>query len=357
MSRVFSLSMAAVVLLPVFGWADHPHVQQVEFLVGDWLKSEGGDAQPDEFLLNRPFGVDFDSHANLYIVELEGGRLFQLNEQRQLRRISGDGTRSYAGDGGPLKAATFNGMHNLAIDANDIAYVADTWNHCVRRIDLQRSRITTLSGDGQAGFRGDGAMADQAQYNYVMCVSLNPQDDALFIADLKNLRIRKVDLKSGRVSTVAGNGQKGVPEDGAMAVASPLVDPRAVAVDSQDRIYILERGGHALRRISADGRITTVAGTGTKGFQDGDALRAQFASPKHLCIDDADRVIIADDANAAIRCYDPQTETVSTLLGRGFGQPRIRLSQPHGVTFHDGKLYVCDTSHNRLLMLTLAGSQ
>ena len=137
-----------------------------------------------------------------------------------------------------------------------------------------------------------------------MCVSLNPSNDKLYIADLKNRRIRVIDLETGIVTTIAGNGEKGVPADGSVATESPLVDPRAVAVDSNNHVYVLERGGHALRVVTPDGRIRTVAGIGKPGDADGPALEARLKSPKHLAIDANDRVIIADDQNARIRLYD-----------------------------------------------------
>jgi streptogramin lyase len=161
-----------------------------------------------------------------------------------------------------------------------------------------------------------------------------------------------MDLESGQVRTVAGNGTKGAPADGEAADKSPLVDPRAVASDSQGNQYILERGGHALRVVRPDGTIHTVAGTGEKGFRDGEGLQAQFGSPKHICCDPDDKVYIADDLNGAVRQYDPETGQVSTILGRGFGDARITLEHPHGVRWHSGSLYVVDTGHNRILRVS-----
>ena len=117
------------------------------------------------------------------------------------------------------------------------------------------------------------------------------------------------------------------------------------------RIYILERGGHALRAVLHNGQIKTLAGTGEKGFRDGAALEAQLAAPKHICIDDCDNVYIADEANQAIRKYNPVSQKIETVLGRTHGDSRIRLSKPHGVCWHDGCLYVVDTGHNRILRL------
>jgi streptogramin lyase len=244
-------------------------------------------------------------------------------------------------------------MHNCAVTPNGDLYIADSWNHCVRKFDHETGRVSTIAGTGQAGFSGDGGPADKATFDFVMCISLNSTNDKLHIADLKNRRIRAVDLKTKIVTTVAGNGKQGIPGDGAVATDSPLVDPRAVAVDSQGRVYILERGGNALRVIEVDGTIRTVAGnTGKRGHNDGPGASVLFGSPKHICVDDDDNVYIADDLNRVIRKYDPRTETVSTILGEGFGVPHIQLSHPHGVTWEKDSLYVVDTGHNRILRIS-----
>ena len=302
--------------------------------------------------LSSPFGVDFDGRGNLFLVELEGGRVFERSVSGQLRHIAGDGSRGYTGDGGPAQQATFNGMHNVAVTQKGDIYISDSWNHCVRRIDGRTRTITTVAGTGQPGFAGDGGPATKASFNFLMCVSLNSTDDRLYVADLKNRRIRMIDLQSGIVTTIAGNGKKGIPTNGAVAVNSPLVDPRAVAVDSKHNVYILERGGHALRVVRADGTMHTVAGTGRAGGQDGSALQARLNSPKHLAVDARDRVIIADDQNRRIRVFDPVAKTLTSLLGDGVKSPQRSLRRPHGVCVHaDGSVYVVDTGHNRILQL------
>ena len=181
-----------------------------------------------------------------------------------------------------------------------------------------------------------------------MCITLGMSNEQLYVADLRNRRIRMIDLTTKIIRTVAGNGEKGVPEDGAAAVDSPLVDPRAVAVDAKGNIYILERGGHALRVVNADGKIRTVVGkAGKRGSLDGPALEAQLNSPKHICIDSESCVVIADEANRLIRRYDPRIGTVSTILGGE--NDSIQLSKPHGVCFDRGRLYVVDTGNDRVL--------
>jgi len=190
----------------------------------------------------------------------------------------------------------------------------------------------------------------------VMCISLSPDHRTLHLTDLKNGRIRDVDLSTNQVKTVAGNGKKAVPLDGALAIDSPLVDPRAAASDQQGNLYVLERGGHALRVVDSNGRIRTVAGTGTKGYQDGAADEAKFGAPKHLCLDSQNRVYIADDLNGAIRRFDPREGQVTTVLGRGFGDEKIRLSHPHGVCVHDETLWVVDSGNHRIMKMKLPES-
>lgn len=340
--------VAAFFLSLACGFAAQP---KVSLVVGELTGKEGGKASAGAEPLKSPFGVDFDSRGNMIIVELGGGRAHRLSPDGRLARIAGDGSKSYEGDGRPASKATFNGMHNVAVGKDDSIYISDSWNHCIRRIDPKTEIISTIAGTGEAGFGGDGGPATAATFNFVMCITLNAASDTIHVADLKNLRIRAVDLQSGKVTTLAGNGTKGVPQDGSLAVESPLVDPRAVASDSNGNLYILERSGNALRVVRSDGRIYTVAGSGKRGDKDGPALQAELGSPKHICLDDEDNVYIADDVNGLIRKYDPRAQAVSAVLGRGKSEPPLFLKNPHGVCFEKGKLYVVDMGNNRILRM------
>jgi sugar lactone lactonase YvrE len=310
--------------------------------------------------LDSPFGVDFDRAGNLFFVELTGQRVRRIDKGGQLTTIAGEGTKGSAGDGGPATKAQFNGMHALAIGPNNTLYVADTWNNCVRAIDLDSGLIRRVAGTGEKGFSGDGGPATAASFGGIYCASLNPAGDALYLADLDNRRIRRVDLTTGVVSTVAGNGDRGVPKDGALAVESPLVDPRAVAVDKEGNVYVLERSGHALRVVDPAGKVRTLIGTGKAGASDGDgdARSATLNGPKHLCIDPGGNVIIADTENHLIRKYFPRERKIVRIVGSGrkgaasVGGPplEVELNQPHGVYLHrDGTLYISDSSNHRVL--------
>ena len=318
----------------------------VSLVYGSWNPGEGGAVVTRPNPLKQPFGVDFDAKGNMFIAELGGGRVLRLSPDNILTTIAGDGSKSYKGDGGPAKAGTFNGMHNVAVTPQGEAFISDSWNFCVRKID-SKGIISTVVGTGKRGYGGDGGPLRKAAFTYTMCITMNAAHDKIYIADIQNRRIRVADLKANKVTTIAGNGKRGVPKDGAVATEAPLVDPRAVAPDSKGNVYVLERGGHALRVVRPNGKIFTVAGTGKKGRRDGLGKQATLGAPKHICVDDKDNVYIADEANDRIRKFDPRTGMVSTVLGHG----KVKLGYPHGVTWEKGKLYVVDTGHNRILRI------
>jgi sugar lactone lactonase YvrE len=323
----------------------------------------GGDGSPaDRAALIAPFGVAFDSEGTLDFVELTGNRVRKVGPDGLVTTLAGTGRKGDGGDDGPATQAELNGPHSLAVARNGDVLVADTWNNRVRTIDTRTGRITNVAGTGRKGFSGDGGPATRADFGGIYCIALDEAGPALFLADLDNRRIRRVDLTTGIVSTVAGNGKKGVPVDGDDARSSPLVDPRAVAPDGRGNLYILERGGHALRVVDRSGKIRTVAGTGQPGDSGdgGDARHARLNGPKHLCVDARGNVLIADTENHRIRLYRPEDGTIRTVAGngrrgtKGLGGPPgdAELNQPHGVTIGPkGILYISDSSNNRILKI------
>jgi sugar lactone lactonase YvrE len=322
-----------------------------------------GDRIPAERArLNGPFGVGFDAAGTLYFVEMPGQRVRSINPDRLLTTLAGTGAKGAGGDGGPAELAQLNGPHSLAVAKNGDVFVADTWNNRVRKIDSRSGKISNVAGTGRLGFSGDGGLATQADFGGIYCLALDEGEQALFLADLDNLRVRRVELKTGIVSTMAGNGNKGVPRDGDLARSAPLVDPRAVALDDKGNVYILERSGHALRVVDRAGKIRTVAGTGEPGGSGdgGDARLARLSGPKHLCVDTRGDVLIADTENHKIRLYNPNDGTIRAVAGtgrkgaKGLGGPpeAADLNQPHGVTVGPGGiLYIADSSNNRILKI------
>jgi streptogramin lyase len=305
-------------------------------------------------LLKEPFGTDFDAAGNLLIIEMaSGNRLLKMDTKGVLTHLAGQPAPGDAGDQGPALAARFNGPHNLAVLPGGDVLIADTWNGRVRRVAMAEGTVTSLPGFN--------VPADRARAAGPYCITLDFTGTQLIIADLR--RVHALDLKTGRARILAGNGEKGIPANGAIAVNAPLSDPRAAALDRQGNLYILERNGHALRVVGRDGTIRTVVNASGKKGADGDggdALAATMSGPKHLCVDLDDNVIIADAENNLIRKYVPATGKILRVAGTGRkgtaglnGPPeQCELNRPHGVTVHrDGTLYITDSSNNRILKI------
>lgn len=316
----------------------------------------GGGTNPATQLL-EPFGVAFDSRQQLWIIEMaSGNRLLELSPAEGLIHRAGRIKQGgLSGDGGPAIEALLNGPHNLAILPDDTILIADTWNGRIRSVDPKAATIQSVPGYD--------VPRDLARKSGPYCITLNPAGNLLYIADL--LRVWSLDLKTNHLTVVAGNGEKGIPQDGAVAIQSPLVDPRAVAPDRHGNVYILERGGHALRVVDSQGKIRTLVNrSGTKGNSgdDGAGINATLNGPKHLTVDPMDRVVIADAENNVIRRYDPKTGIIERIAGTGTlgsagldGAPKdCQLARPHGVTFHPttGELYITDSYNNRILRIT-----
>jgi sugar lactone lactonase YvrE len=219
-------------------------------------------------------------------------------------------------------------------------------------MDLSTRELVSVAGTGEAGYSGDGGPATKATFNGVFAIDLAPRGDRLYIADLSNRRVRMVDLKSGIVNTIAGNGQKGIPANGAVSAESPLEDPRAVAADANGNVYILERGGNALRVVDARGRIRTLVKPGD--------IQPDLKGPKHLCVGNKGDVIIADAENHLIRKYSVKTGKTSTIAGTGVKGYEIdvknpmatQLNRPHGVWVDaKGWLYITDSYNHRILRM------
>jgi sugar lactone lactonase YvrE len=343
----FRLSLGFLLFLLLFCGSAAPADRVV--LIAGGTGGEGGKATDAK--LDGPFGVDFDEARNLYLVEISGHRVLKIDPSGVLTRLGGTGQKGNGGDGGPALKAEFNGMHSLAVATGQI-YVADTWNNRIRSIDLQSGQIHAVAGTGTKGFSGDGGPAVKAEFGGIYCVALDSKGNRLVLTDLDNRRIRVVDLKSGLVTTVAGNGEKGKPQDGAVAKDAPLVDPRAAVADSRGNLYILERGGHALRVVDSGGKTRTLIGDGK-----GDTT---LKGPKHLCVDRTGDVMIADTENHRVIKYIVAEKRTVPIAGTGqkgtagIGGPptQIQLNQPHGVTFGpDGQLLIVDSTNNRVLKI------
>ena len=347
----------------VIGSAPAASSGKVEMVAGGGTGEDGSPAL--QARLVEPFAVARHASGDLYIAEHTGHRIRKVDRAGILTTVAGTGEKADGGDDGPGKAAKLNGPHYIAFaPGSPLLFIADTFNNRVRTLDVSSGVVRALAGTGEKGFSGDGGPARAASFSGAFSIDFDRQGKHMYLCDLGNRRIRKIDLASGVVTTVAGNGEKGVPVDGTPALQAPFVDPRAVAVDSKGQVYILERGGHALRVMDTEGKIRTVAGNGQKGYggDGGPALQAMFNGPKHMIVDRDDSVLIVDTENHVIRRYLPAEGRLVLVAGTGAkgaggvgGPPeRVGLARPHGVLVDgDGSLLISDSDNHRILRVRL----
>ena len=290
--------------------------------VGTGQAGYAGDGGPaPEARLNMPFDVACDADGNLYLSDTLNHCLRRVDARSgTITTVAGDGQAGFSGDGGPATKARLREPYGLVLDAAGNLFVADRLNRRVRRIDARTGVITTLAGDGSKTYSGDGGPADRAGIVEPNGVTLDREGRKLYVADVADHRVRVVDLQSRTIATFAGTGRGRHEGDGGPASAASIFGARAVEVGPDGTLYILERQGNTLRAVDPNsGIIRTIAGTGAKGYtgDGGPALKATFDGPKELALDREGHIFIVDTENHAIRRIDARTGLVSTVAGNG----------------------------------------
>jgi DNA-binding beta-propeller fold protein YncE len=269
--------------------------------------------------LNGPFDLGFDPAGNLYFSDTFNHRIRQVDGGTgMITTIAGNGRAGYSGDGGPAVAASLNEPYGIAVDRDGNVYVADRHNHCVRRIDAGSGVITTFAGTGAAGYSGDGGPAARAEMVEPNGLGLDPAQRRLFIADVAGHRVRVVDLGTGAIATFAGTGEPAHTGDGGPAAGVGIFGARAVKIADDGTVYILERQGSTLRAVDPKtGIIQTVAGTGARGYSGdgGPARLAVFDAPKEFALDPGGDILIVDTESHAIRRIYAASGIVDTIAG------------------------------------------
>lgn len=334
---------------------------RITTVAGTGVETDNGRAGSAKTVnLGQPFGVEIGPDDALYITEVANHRVWRLDRKAgELKVIAGTGRKGYSGDGGLATEADMNEPYEIRFDAAGHLFVVEMRNHIVRRIDAKTGRITTVAGTGTEGFSGDGGPAIQAQLKVPHGLVLDGRG-GLYIADIGNNRIRRVDLETGMIDTFAGTGQPGLVRAGARADESPLPGPRALAV-GDEALWVVLREGHSVWRIDLKSRILQhMGGTGKAGYtgDGGPAREATFNGPKGLAVDTRGRLYIVDSENDAVRVLDPSSGRVETIAGRGKarrfsgddGPAKLaELAQPHGICLdRDGTVYVGDSLNHRV---------
>ena len=330
----------------------------------DTISSLPGDGGPAvEARLYAPNDVTVDAAGNIFIADTGNRHIRNVDPSGIITVIAGIGEEGYTGDGGPAIDARLAYPAGVTVDAAGNLFFSEYFDHSIRRVDPSGT-ITTIAGTGEEGFAGDGGPAVEAQLSSPVGVAVDAAGN-LFIADSGNRRIRRVDPSgnistfprgyssdgvtlsgspaglavdaagnlfiadtsnsniyrvdpSGRITIIAGIGRWGFSGDGGPAAQAHLSTPSDVAVDAAGNLYLADEGNHRIRRVDSSGIITTIAGTGVRGFagDGGPAVAAQLDHPRGVAVDATGNLYIADHDNHRIRKVDP-SGTITTVAGTG----------------------------------------
>jgi sugar lactone lactonase YvrE len=279
-----------------------------------------GSAGYSDTQVSNPYGLTIGTDGALYFCDLDNQRIRRLDlRTRRTSTVTGDGQKGYAGDGGPATRASLNMPHEIQFDSAGHLYVAERDNHVIRKVDGKTGIISTCAGTGEPGFSGDGGAASRAQLRQPHSIAVDRRRGRLLICDIGNHRIRHVDLATGVIDTIGGTGERQPTPDGAVLKGAPLNGPRTIAFDPRGHLYLALREGNAIYRVDADSStIHHLAGTGAQGYSgDGGAARAaKLAGPKGLAWS-RDTLYVADTENHVIRAIDLRSNIIRTVLGTG----------------------------------------
>ena len=252
-----------------------------------------------------------DAAGNVYIADTGNAEIRRVTPNGLIAEAAGNGHSGFNGDGGRAICSQLKNPSSVVVDAQGTFYIADAGNSRIRRV-TPGGVMSTIAGNGMAGFGGDGGVSTSALVKNPSGLALGV--GGLYVADTGNGRIRRI--ADGLITTTAGNGTSGFGGDGGPAGSAQLKDPTGVAVDSSGNLYIADSGNHRVRKVAPNGTISTIAGNGTAGFggDNGPALSAQLKGPSAVAVDAAGNIYIADSGNNCVRVVTP-AGVIRTIAG------------------------------------------
>jgi DNA-binding beta-propeller fold protein YncE len=322
----------------------------------------------DRAAINNPFGLVIGPDGALYWADFGSNRVLRLDlKTRKISVIAGNGMKGYAGDGGPATAAQLSAPHEVRFDSKGNIYVAERDSHVVRYIDMKSGMISTAAGTGMRGYSGDGGPANQAELAQPHSIALDKADN-VYICDIQNHRVRRIDAKTRIISTFAGTGQQDPTPADAPLAGTPTRGPRSIDIAPDGTMYLILREGNKVFSIDpAHTRLKHIAGTGELGYagDGGPAISAKFGAPgnalngpKGVTYAADQSLYISDTENHAIRRIDLRQGTVATVAGngqRGDGPDSdplmCKLARPHGVFIQGRNVYIGDSESHRIRLL------
>jgi len=297
---------------------------KIETIAGTGTAGFSGDGGPAiRAQLNNPYGLTVGPRGALFICDMGNNRIRRISTDGMISTVAGSGEKGWRGDGGPALAAALNEPYEVRFDDAGNMFFVEMRNAVVRRVDAKTGVISTVAGTGKPGFAGDGGSATKAMLNQPHSIQFaGPNKNELWICDIGNYRIRAVDLKTFSITTVGGTGESLPTRDGELLAGNPLKGPRALDRDLFGNIWLALREGNSIYEIDGRSRkIRRVVGNGKQGFSGngGPALDASLSGPKGITAGAILNgwVIWTDTESHTIRYLNTKTETVGLLAGTG----------------------------------------
>jgi len=337
----------------------------ISTVAGNGLVGSSGDgALAINAKLNNPASICLDDTGNIYIADEYNNKIRKVSASTgKIITIAGTGTTGFSGDSALAINAQLYYPIGICLDQAGNIYIADCLNNRIRKITVSTGIITTVAGNNFSSYSGDGVLATATSLYHPSGVCVDVSGN-IFIADYANNRIRKVTKATGLISTIAGTGTAGYFGDGGLATSSKLCLPNGVAVDGYGNIYIADLGNYRVRKIDATtGNINTIIGNGSYGFSGdgGPATSAELNGPENISLDAYGNVFVADISNNRIRKYTVADGNINTIAGNGtagFSADGVLASSselfgPTG-TFVDasGNVFIADQNNNRIRKIT-----
>ncbi len=326
-------------------------------LAGTGEAGYNGDRMPaSQAKLSRPEYAVFSPKGDLFIADSYNNRIRRIDHvSGEISTVAGTGERGFSGDGGPAVSAELHFPEGIAVDIHGNLFISDTVNRRIRRVDARTGIIETYAGIGEVGINPEDTRARWARFLRLARIAVDRSGN-VYVADSPSHRILKIDAAKRLVHTFAGTGLQGFSGDGGPATIADLSFPEGVAVAPNQDIYFADVGNHRVRKVDVrTGIISTVAGTGEKGFSGdgGPATKARLWSPGRVWVDHAGNVLVADILNSRIRRVDAHTGIIETIAGTGEwgdGGPArdAMLSVPGDVAYAAGKVYIADYGTRRV---------
>jgi len=309
--------------------------------------------------INGPFGIVRGPDKALYICDTFN-HVIRRVEDGHISTIAGTGEKGHSGDGASAIKARLNEPYEVRFDRAGHMFFVEMSNHLVRRVDAMTGLISTVAGTGRPGFSGDGGVATKARLKSPHSIQFGPEGN-LYICDIGNHRIRRVNPKTGVITTFAGTGERKTTPDGVKIEGAPLKGPRAIDFDGHQMWLALREGNAVYRLDLKKGTIHHEAGTGQKGFtgNDGPARQATLSGPKGIAVGPDGNVYLADTESHSVRMIDRRTGRLELIAGDGKkgdgpeGNPlKCRMNRLHGIFVDDnGDIFIGDTNTHRIRII------